>query len=482
MKPIILVFTGAFLSFGQCTEIPLVPLGSINGHAAYGDASSSNGLVSWLSLYQCNVAYQALLPAVNFWVNSMPQDGFGNPMWYGYDYATIANPPVGQTSMAIVSGMAGAVIQAGLNWQAFSGDSSMLNNAIDFVSFVLANGLSGSGASWPSVPYSGSHNVTYPYDGWEPPQNPVLGTVEPDKMAYMGYWLVKLYEQTSTTVWLTQATHYADVLVDKQITGDSTHSPWPFRVNSLTGASISNYTGNAYDACGLFSELIAINQHGAHSVADYAAARESAITWLKTYPVATNYWDNCCEDEPGSITPGTNIAAPVALYAALYFLQHNSEDSSFLGIAEGIVSYVTANFGVTDLGGAVTIKEQAEYNTVTTGSTALYAWDNALLSTLTEGSTSASYQAVALHSFNWVSYMVTATSGGLSGQADAVPSAPQLFFRASNVNMLQFMIGAVLTLPSLGSATTSVSLPATPPSLLPLSPNTRIVGVLTDNP
>ena len=455
----------------QCSANSITSLGTINGHQAWGDVNASNKLVSWVSPDQCNVAYQTLVPVVNFWLNRMPQDGSGNPLWYGYDAATLAEPPAGVNAQAIVSGMAGCMIQAGLNWQQWTGDSSMLTNAVAFVNFVLANGMTQSTDSWPSVSYSAGHNVTYPYDGYEPPSGGASGTVEPDKMAYMGYWLTKLYEQTGTTAWLTQATHYADVLVDKQIAGDSTHSPWPFRVKASDGTVITPYTGNAHDAASLFGELVSINQHGAHSVADYAAAQASAVSWMLTYPVSTNNWDNCCEDIAGA-TPGNDITSTLAMFGAIYLATH-----SHLSEAETITAWVATNFGVTDLGGAVTIKEQAAYNYVTCGATSIYAYLNALLSTLTTGSTSAAYQDTALRSFNWLSYMLVTTWGPGEGQANAVPAQSGLFFRASNINMLQFMIPTVQLVPAIGNTQQLIPFPI-PPSQYPLVTDVSVVGFL----
>ncbi|NOZ57267.1 MAG: hypothetical protein GXO73_10830, partial [Calditrichaeota bacterium] len=59
--------------------------------------------------------------------------------------------------------------------------------------------------------------------------------IEPDKGGLAGYALFRLYQTTREDRYLQQALHNAEVLVRNMRKGDALHSPWPFRVDAVTG-------------------------------------------------------------------------------------------------------------------------------------------------------------------------------------------------------------------------------------------------------
>jgi hypothetical protein len=70
------------------------------------------------------------------------------------------------------------------------------------------------------------------YDG-----DMILGKqyLQPDKAGSFGNELIRLYKKTGNVKYLNAAIKIANTLSNKIRHGDADHSPWPFKINAVTG-------------------------------------------------------------------------------------------------------------------------------------------------------------------------------------------------------------------------------------------------------
>jgi len=471
MRLACLFFLGSTL-LAQCIHLPATTaLGTIHGRSAIGD-SVSGDLLSWTSPYQCNAAFLVVDANVDFWLNHMPDDGTGNPLYYRYPQVPLPAAIPGSPAVIPVSGQAALFIEAALNWKAITGRTDMLAGAITYAHFLVNNGTSPNSGSWPAVAFSSSGPATIPYNGLS---FGTPGVIEPDKLAHFGYQLVKLFEATADAQWLTLATHYADVLTDQRVTStDASHSPWPFRVLAATGAPVTandTYTASMFEALLLFDELIQINQHGAHSIADYTAARNATLTWFLAFPVTTNFWDNCCEDIQG-VLPNTNITTS-GIMGAVYLLNSIARDPSYLAKAQSIITFMENRFAAAQLGNAEGIREQDFFPEVTVSATLHFARACAMLARLTTGPASTAYRNKALRSMNFSTYMLSLLAGATRGQAFTGPAINDQYLIAAELVPIVDYVYIMQLFPEWGQTQLVLSAPSN------LSGNLTIQGAAT---
>ena len=76
------------------------------------------------------------------------------------------------------------------------------------------------------------------------PTHPRVSTVgiEPDKVGELGIGYALFYEMTDDRKYLAAAIDCANALAAHVRPGDDTHTPWPFRVNGRTGATLDGET------------------------------------------------------------------------------------------------------------------------------------------------------------------------------------------------------------------------------------------------
>src|SRR5688572_5625878 len=115
----------------------------------------------------------------------------------------------------------------------FTGDESVIDNMKLMADYYLEYSLSKPGDNWPDIPYPYNMNVeSGKYDG-----DMILGInyTQPDKAGSFAYELVRLYKKTGDGKYLDAAVKIANTLASKVQPGDNDHSPWPFKVNAVTG-------------------------------------------------------------------------------------------------------------------------------------------------------------------------------------------------------------------------------------------------------
>jgi hypothetical protein len=105
--------------------------------------------------------------------------------------------------------------------------------------------------------------------------------IQPDKGGIAGYALALLYDETKDKRYLEQALQNARVLLANMRTGDSTHSPWPFRADYRTGEARGDISGDMTFNLRLFDWLIG----SGHS--EFQKPRDALWAWIKDYQLPT---------------------------------------------------------------------------------------------------------------------------------------------------------------------------------------------------
>lgn len=443
------LFLFSLLCISLNGQINPVSLGSnINGHLAYGDANQGNKLLSWINPPGMNNYQQFLTNITSYVVNSWPVAG-GKPGFYFYYGPALANYQLQPADEAA------GCLESGLAWKRYSGSSALLTVCEAWVTWILSNGLTNAGWTYANMPCAAStYNLT-PYDCKEPwaDGTPTTGIIEADKAAALGFQLVKDWEISGNSAYIAEAIIIANNLVTLRNTSpDATHSPWPNRVQANGGAVIEAYTCSTIPELQLFDELIA---QGQGSTSNYTTARTATLTWLlgSNGPVATNVWANYYEDVQANASNRTNTPA---LATAIYLIRNQSVDASWQTHATNILSYIytTAALGGTDLGSSTTMAEQSpQYPNVTTDATAHWALANAELAYATNNAT---LQDKAFRSFNWITYMLLAMSGGNNGLVVVSPSIIDEWFRVGYTDVIPHFLRAMTLFPTWGAWTPSV--------------------------
>ena len=286
---------------------------------------------------------------------------------------------------------------------AYSGDGTVVDNMRYLADNYIARSLSSSTAAWPNLPYPYNSSVhSGNYDG---DMISGAGFLQPDKAASFGAELLVLYEITGMPLYLQTATAIADTLASKVTAGDSTHSPWPFRVHAQTGqVGVSPYDGTAFSyttnwtgALRLFDELIRLG-HG--NVSGYAVARNLVNTWLKSVPMQNDTWGPFFED----VNRWSNTEINADTMAA-YLLEHPEWDPAWQADSRAILDWSYATFRNTTWSqfGATAINEQSAYMVPGNSHTARH-WSVELL--YAEKTGDVSRRAEAIRGLNWATYMV----------------------------------------------------------------------------
>ena len=237
----------------------------------------------------------------------------------------------------------------------YSGDESVLDNMKYMADYYLAHSLSPSNCKWPDLPYPYNNNVeSGNYDG-----DMILGKdfIQPDKSGSFGYELVNLYKKTGDQKYLDAAIKIANTMAANVQPGDSENSPWPFKVNAITGQpglivdkvvwyegmskdisaknpgnKKSSYTSNWTGTMELFSELASLQQG---NVDAYKKAFDIVLNWLKAYPAKTNKWGPFFEDVPRWSDTQIN-----AISYAMYILEHKELDPDWQTTVKNIFKWV----------------------------------------------------------------------------------------------------------------------------------------------
>jgi hypothetical protein len=303
----------------------------------------------------------------------------------------------------------------------YTGDTALIENMKYMADYYLAHSLSSPDTKWPNIPYPYNTNVESGIcDG-----DMILGKgyLQPDKAGSFGFELIKLYKKTGQEKYLDAAINIANTLAAKVQPGDSTNSPWPFKVNAITGelgliildqvvwyegmdkhikkqhrrTKASSYSTNWTSTLELFDQLIKLKRG---KTKEYKNAFDIAFKWMKDFPDNTNKWGPFFEDVPRWSDTQIN-----AITYAMYLMEHPELDVNWKQTANNIFKWVHKELGDKEFikYGVITTDEQTAYrvpgnsHSSREASAELSYWEKT-------GDTS--YVQNAIRELSWATYMV----------------------------------------------------------------------------
>ena len=334
-------------------------------------------------------------------------------------------------------------VDFGLKHYAYTGSTTAVTVAKNLVDYALANGLTSSGANWPNWPQTAANAGDTGLNGGGPWGD---NDVHVDLGADMGAAFYKMYLYYGTAAYRTAAINIADTLVAKRnASANAAVSPWPFVVNSSTGAigngGRANYTSNWSGALELFDLLI---DGGEPNAVAYTAARSALQTWILQYPMQNGNWVDGHSDV--LISGTSNKSNTGKSNMNLYILNNPSFDANwqthvvslldwtetyFVNISSGDGLYNTAPRG--QYYGAHIPGEQTAFDRrmgyQAARQAAEYAEAYLALGT-------ASYKDLAYRGFNYNTYMMKSTGQSSDGPTTSVgywfgdiyAEAPRMYF------------------------------------------------------
>lgn len=309
---------------------------------------------------------------------------------------------------------------AAMLYYPYSGDEEIMPLIRAMLDHFITYGSTEKTDTWSQVPYASSDGGSLTYRGATDTQykqdekylgrGDGVGYIEPDKVSELGLAYLRFYQYSLEEKYLQAAQNCADALAKHIRIGDESHSPWPFRVDALTGKKVrEEYTSNTVGPIRLLDEMIRMNKG---QTSEYKRARDMALNWLLKYPAQNHIWTQYFEDIYIYPDYRTNINQYCALETARWLMEHPECDPQWQTHVKDILDWVQRHFAVdsTTMGGlpekglqwgAQVISEQINDMDKMTSHTARYASVMALWYECT-GDIDAKEKA--FRSFNWASY------------------------------------------------------------------------------
>lgn len=179
--------------------------------------------------------------------------------------------------------------------------------------------------------------------------------IEPDKGGIAGFALLELYKVTNEKSYFNQANHNAQILVKNMRKGDAMHSPWPFRVDAVTGKYWGERSANMVYILRLFDRLIEMGHN------EFKPARQELWSWITNFQFkapedrAHSLWVQFFEDQPKE--DNRNAWAPLNM--ARYLIEKKDQlDPQWKVHAEQCIQFAIRNFGMERPGGVTCVGEQ----------------------------------------------------------------------------------------------------------------------------
>ena len=271
------------------------------------------------------------------WALAVP-DLDGLPISFLYCAWNPGNPPTASGSWENDVGekIPNWVESARLYYQ-YTGDMAPLNYVKRLVDYSLVHGQTPANHAWPSFPVGTANAGDKEFRGFTMVW--ALWDCHVDLAADIGFSMFRMYQIYGDTKYRDKAIHVADVLASHIVTGNATDSPWPYVINSQTGANQSRYAASWDGALELFDLLIEDNQG---SVSSYTSARTTLKNWLLTYPMQNGNWVDGHSDV--KINGTDNRSATCASDMCLYLLDHPSWDPNFMTDVPKLLKWAEDNF------------------------------------------------------------------------------------------------------------------------------------------
>ncbi len=289
---------------------------------------------------------------------------------------------------------------------AYTGNERITDNIRFMADYYLSHSLTPANSVWKNLPYP-YNTLLYSgiYDG-----DMIMGKgfIQPDKAGSFGAELLNVYKLTGKKVYLDAAVDIANSLAERIIPGDNDHSPFPFRVNALTGevgvleeggkeVVTYSYTANWTETLNLFKELAAIGQDKTGS---YRKSFDMLLNWMKNYPLKTNKWGPFFEDV--GLWSDTQINA---LTFMRFILENQPLFPDWKADSRRILDWVYRELGnnTWEKYGVIVSNEQTSYKVPGNSHTARLGYSELLYASRT-GDRQAYERGI--RQLNWATYMV----------------------------------------------------------------------------
>jgi hypothetical protein len=322
------------------------------GHPVLLD--STNKIVPWVHNTSTDQFATLAEIAWKFWINgSIPNDpATGLPLYFFFgSYSPSTH--TGKQWPATPASMVNYLAQTAIAIYAYTGELHPVTTlAVPLARYAIANGTTPRDCVWPSMPYASSDPGAHTFDGANSSrfgghgQGDGLHVIEPDKAAEAAYGYLLIANLTGDTDIYAAGVAVADTLaamVRAPPHSNGTASPWPFRVNALTGEVEEQYTSNVVTQLLVFDLLM--YSVDATRAASYRRAHRIALDWQRQYPEQNGRWTACCEDVAidNSLT---NYNSMQSLWAAQYLT--TKREDGWEERTRSILKFVEDNLIFTD--------------------------------------------------------------------------------------------------------------------------------------
>ena len=247
--------------------------------------------------------------------------------------------------------------------------TAALEAAIFLGDYLTSWTLTPAAGAWANISRSTGLNIEWPLITAS--QGDItfgLNCIETDRVAMTGFALLKLFEVVPDARYLTQAVRSARVLAAKQVAGNATDAPWPFRVDAVTGAFLNGHkNGESAFPLRLFRALAA----APYSMAEFSAPAERLWAWVRDFQLPTAIpnvskadalFVNFFEDRETTLDNNRNSWTAMEL-ARLLVEEREALDIDWRAHVEDIFSYALALFGhASGVGNATIMGEQDDDN------------------------------------------------------------------------------------------------------------------------
>ena len=294
-----------------------------------------NWIIPWFT--PTTNAFDNYLDQCWSWAVAVPNTN-GLPISFLYCAWNPGNPPTPNTSLENDVGekIPNWVESARLYYQ-YTGDPAPLDYVKQLVDYSLAHGQTPTNHVWPDFPVGTANAGDTQFRGFTGVW--ALWDCHVDLAADIGFAMYRMYQMYGDQKYLDKAIHVADLLASRMVAGTANDSPWPYVVNSQTGANKSRYAAS-WDGALLLFDLLVKNNQG--SVSGYTNARATLKNWLLTYPMQNGNWVDGHSDN--WINGTTNWSATCASDMCLYMLDHPDWDPNYLTNVPRLLQWAETNF------------------------------------------------------------------------------------------------------------------------------------------
>ena len=224
--------------------------------------------------------------------------------------------------------------------------------------------------------------------------------IEPDKGGIAGFALLELYKVTNDKKYYNQAFHNAEVLVKNMRKGDAKSSPWPFRVDAITGEHWGEISSNMVYILRLFDGLIEMGKN------EFSKPRAELWNWIVTYQFNSpetreeSLWGQFFEDQVGE----NNRNAWAPLNMARYLIEKKEAlDPDWKKHAQLCIDFSVKHFGMERPGGVTLVGEQDADKRAWGGINSTFGAVAAMFYAAGGGE---QYREMAFRNLSWITYFI----------------------------------------------------------------------------